>query len=316
MFKSLQNRRNRNSSQHSAFESLEARLCMSTTSYDPATRTLTITGTEGPDHVSIITYAEDGRLRVMDGNAIIRAGNNENFKKIVVDLKGGDDQFELTGGSLKTISVAHDFDIKLGEGVNVARIDMSGTTFYSSIINSVYGDWNINITGGSQRDDVTANLGRRTAAKTTLTAHLGGGTDFFTGSIDGNTDDGLTRMSVFGEAGIDTMTGGVTADTFDGGSDNDIIHGGAGNDKLFGNGGLDQLFGEDGNDSLDGGGLGLTNDRDILTGGAGRDIFSQYRSGPTGAFNQDLITDRESIDIVYNVGGLQTLTVTRLPTFA
>ena len=302
--KRKQNHNRRSFQQASAFESLESRLCMSTAVYDAANLTLTITGTEGPDHVSIITFAENGKLRVMDGNAILREVENLNAKKIVVDLKGGDDQFDLTGGSLATISVAHDFVINLGDGVNVAKIDLSGTTFFSSYINSFYGDWNIDITGGSQKDDITANLGRRTAAKTTLTAHLGGGADFFTGSIDGNTDDGLTRMSVFGEAGNDVLTGGVTADTFDGGSDNDILHGGAGSDHLSGGAGSDQLFGEDGNDFLDGG----SGDRDILTGGAGRDVFSQYRSGPTGGFNQDLITDRELIDIVYNVGGLQTLT--------
>src|SRR5438477_407434 len=83
------------------------------------------------------------------------------------------------------------------------------------------------IPGVGQVDDVTANLGRRLSGQTNLTARLDEGADFFTGSITGNTDDGKTRMKVYGSYGADVLTGGVGADYLDGGDGPDIIHGGA-----------------------------------------------------------------------------------------
>src|SRR6185369_16984549 len=45
---------------------------------------------------------------------------------------------------------------------------------------------------------------------------------------------GGTSGAVFGEAGVDTLTGGLRADFLDGGAGNDKLFGGAGSDHLTG----------------------------------------------------------------------------------
>jgi Ca2+-binding RTX toxin-like protein len=164
----------------------------------------------------------------------------------------------------------------------VARILLSHTTFRSI----GYGDWAINLDGGGSQDDVTAALGRRASGVTNLTARLGEGTDFFTGGITGNTDDGRTRMKVYGSYGADVLTGGVAPDVLDGGGGNDIIRGGAGDDRLNGGSERDELYGDAG--------------RDYLDGGPGIDTFRQYRGGGLFGlgFSQDRIVDREPGEVI------------------
>jgi hypothetical protein len=83
---------------------------------------------------------------------------------------------------------------------------------------------------------------------------------------------------IFGDAGNDTITGGLGADVIHGGpghdsllggDGNDSISGFSGNDTVFGGTGDDQILGNSGRDQLDGG-----SDRDELHGGTGRDSIS------------------------------------------
>ncbi|NEO64641.1 MAG: hypothetical protein F6J98_31230, partial [Moorea sp. SIO4G2] len=89
-----------------------------------------------------------------------------------------------------------------------------------------------------------------------------------------------------GDAGDDSLIGGLGEDTLSGGSGNDSLRGGSGNDTLSGGSGNDSLRGGSGNDSLSGGlgqdtivGVDPTssnpgiNEIDTLTGGAGADTF-------------------------------------------
>src|SRR5204862_3244295 len=78
------------------------------------------------------------------------------------------------------------------------------------------------------------------------TVHLGGGNDVFNGA-------GGTSGAMFGEAGVDTLTGGSAADAIDGGIGNDTLKGGLGADVLAGGAGNDHLIGGLCNDQPAGG---------------------------------------------------------------
>jgi uncharacterized repeat protein (TIGR01451 family) len=73
-----------------------------------------------------------------------------------------------------------------------------------------------------------------------------------------------------GDAGNDTLRGGLGNDFLYGGADNDVIRDPfGGNDQLFGDDGSDVLWGGSGGDTLSGG-----NGRDVLIGGTGADSLS------------------------------------------
>ena len=115
---------------------------------------------------------------------------------------------------------------------------------------------------------------------------------------------------MFGEAGLDTLTGGNAGDRFEGGAENDALAGNGGADTLLGQDGNDTLNGGLGND-LDGGRQrhvewrsrqrlpdgGLGNDTlfggagiDNLTGGANNDFFV-FNTALNASTNRDMITD-------------------------
>ena len=78
--------------------------------------------------------------------------------------------------------------------------------------------------------------------------------------------DAKKDVSMYGNAGDDTLIGGDGNDWLDGGEGDDTLIGGAGNDKLYGSDGNDLLDGGDGDDMLDANG-----GDDTLIGGAGND---------------------------------------------
>ena len=121
----------------------------------------------------------------------------------------------------------------------------------------------------------------------TVTANLGNGADTFTAT-------GAQSVTVNGQNGDDTLTGGTVGDTLNGGDDNDDLFGGDGADDLVGGGGVDDLNGEAGPDQLTGeGGVddvdgGTQNDivvetdgvtGDVVTGGDGTDTLSYLGAG-------------------------------------
>ncbi|MGH2693844.1 MAG: calcium-binding protein [Actinomycetota bacterium] len=75
------------------------------------------------------------------------------------------------------------------------------------------------------------------------------------------------RVQLFGNEGVDTLTGGADKDQLFGGDGNDILNGGDGNDRLDGDSGDDQENGNGGNDSFVQG--SSSNGADTLNGGEG-----------------------------------------------
>jgi Ca2+-binding RTX toxin-like protein len=119
----------------------------------------------------------------------------------------------------------------------------------------------------------------------------------FNDTIRGNSRNNVLK----GDLGIDALYGFEGDDDLFGGNDTDYLYGGIGSDDLFGEQGHDYLYGELGRDNLDG---GADNDlldggqdglADSLKGGAGRDIFVQYKKR-MGALT---ITEKETL-VDYN----------------
>ena len=106
---------------------------------------------------------------------------------------------------------------------------------------------------------------------------------------------------LWGESGNDRLWGESGSDQLRGGSGNDQLWGGSGIDLLLGETGSDRLFGGDGNDRLQGAQRSRSAEKDVLTGGKGRDVFvlgdktgSFYDDGKSASMGQSnyaLITD-------------------------
>lgn len=93
----------------------------------------------------------------------------------------------------------------------------------------------------------TSNVGNETINNTGRIegdVELGIGTDTYNGAT------GRIVGAVFGEAGTDTLIGGIDNDVFDGGTENDTLRGNAGSDSLNGGAGADQMTGGSGNDTF------------------------------------------------------------------
>ena len=157
------------------------------------------------------------------------------------------------------------------------------TSNYSVIRGTNRGD---TITGGSKDQRIAGKNGNDTIRGK-------GGKDTIYG------DQGADR--VFGERGNDKVFGGSGNDYVHGGSGNDRVDGGSGNDRLLGGWGADRLVGGDGNDFLQGAWRRKAPEKDVMTGGRGRDTFvlgnqsgTLYDDGKTrsmGISNYALITD-------------------------
>ncbi len=118
---------------------------------------------------------------------------------------------------------------------------------------------------------VTSNLGTLAFKKSQvkrLSINLGGGSDKLVIAR------GVSRVSIYGGGGNDTLLGGPGADFIDGGPGADRIFGGGGNDILIGGSGNDRLYGDAGSDNLSGGSgndilVSRDGARDTLSGGSG-----------------------------------------------
>jgi Ca2+-binding RTX toxin-like protein len=155
-----------------------------------------------------------------------------------------------------------------GGSASALDLQNSGRMMGAIVLNADVGDTIVN--GGIITDSV----------------QLGGGNDIFVGTG--------TQGTVFGQTGLDTLTGGNAADRFEGGDDNDALNGNGGADMLLGQNGNDTLSGGLGNDFLDG---GIGNDtlfggagKDTLTGGLNNDFFV-FNTALNASTNRDVITD-------------------------
>jgi len=98
----------------------------------------------------------------------------------------------------------------------------------------------LQINGGAGNDSI--NFGALKAGTFTLTLNGDEGKDTLTG--------GLGNDTLFGDSESDTLKGGAGNDSLFGGSDNDSLDGGAGDDILAGGGGNDSITGGAGNDTI------------------------------------------------------------------
>ncbi len=111
-----------------------------------------------------------------------------------------------------------------------------------------------------------------------------GGPDFL--DVDGDVS-GLTRLSVDGGTGSDTIFGSEGPDLIRGGEGADDLNGGGGDDRILGDGGSDTIDGNAGDDTLvwnDGDGA------DLIDGGDGRDDV-EVNGAPT---DGDLFTVQQN----------------------
>jgi Ca2+-binding RTX toxin-like protein len=145
------------------------------------------------------------------------------------------------------------------------------------------GDGNDSMWGEDDNDQLGGGLGADRLYGGKGDDGLGGGdgsdslwggddNDFLSGDLGNDKlfgDAGDDLLS--GDAGNDRLTGGAGRDTLSGGSDNDRLDGGEGHDHLNGGTGADNILGGNGNDRLDG---GTDTDKDVLSGGAGRDAIT------------------------------------------
>jgi len=173
---------------------------------------------------------------------------------IVVGLKGGEDKFNVSEGSIPP-------DVLLivtgGDGADTIRgRDGPG----SDVLRGDNGKDRIFGLGGN--DELDGGPGNDELDG-------GSGNDLLLGDTgDDELDGGTGNDTLRGEEGEDSLNGGegLGRDELDGGDGRDILNGLAEDDKLFGGKGNDKLFGGGGDDK----GIGGPG-RDIFIGGKGRD---------------------------------------------
>jgi len=172
-----------------------------------------------------------------------------------------------------------------------------GTKFDASTIKR------IEMVGGGGADSITLNdnLGIISARGATLWGDAGNdsltgglaGAVFFGGDNDDLIKSSSRNDTVDGGNGNDTLYGGRGQDLLQGGAGADSIFGYLGDDMLYGDAGNDTLFGEDGNDTLGG------DNEDVL--------FIQGQTEPTNFAGNDSLNGGEGND--WLVGGRQSITL-------
>ena len=120
-----------------------------------------------------------------------------------------------------------------------------------------------------------------------------------------------SNMQTMGDATDETLNGTTSRDYLNGGDGNDDIKGGDGHDYLHGGMGYDKIDGGNGSDLIIGGmNAGEEGKADILTGGAGRDVFHFNAFCSSGTTEIPDFNPEEDILTLDNVD-FDTLTLTQ-----
>lgn len=189
-------------------EPLDRRLCLTAT-LDPATGTLSVTGTDGNDRIQL-RRGPDNTIVVVEATRPADGAEPapptrtsfpaDDVDRIVVNAGAGDDSVSLT------------WKRRVGPG--------EGQRFGRTVLRSL---------------DTPAEL------------NGGDGNDFLRGGLRADLlNGGAGRDLLVGLAGNDTLNGGDGDDALDGGRGSDVMNGDAGNDRLFardGSAGVDTLDG-------------------------------------------------------------------------
>jgi Ca2+-binding RTX toxin-like protein len=256
---------------------------------EETTATVTVTieattqGTSGDDVLGGTTAAEN--IDGLAGNDTINGGggldtitgglgdDRIHFNQDAVQIAGGADTDTLVvaAGSDLTfdLSAANQYagaaNNSLGNPVNVAGFEnIDGTD--AQIMMTVSGSSADNVIIGGVDDDeiyLINDTDNGATAEGADTVYGGLGDDLITATDQADGDDFNTDdLTMYGEGGNDTLTGGAGDDLLDGGAGNDVLTSGAGKDNLIGG---------DGNDTFALAG-NLTAD-DTVAGGAGTDTL-------------------------------------------
>jgi Ca2+-binding RTX toxin-like protein len=141
-----------------------------------------------------------------------------------------------------------------------------------------------------------------------------GGTDFqdmiygryyYANGLYGNAGDdtingGIENDTIKGDAGIDTISAFAGIDMIYGGLGNDTIYAGDGNDTLYGEDGGDPLHGDNGDDTIYGGA-----GADGIYGSIGNDYIAGYTGDDylSGGAGNDTLYGEDGIDLIYGDDG-------------
>jgi Ca2+-binding RTX toxin-like protein len=297
-------------------------------SYDAGTHKATVTATGEGVPVLIV---RNGTAIYVNGVAC-GAADVTNTAKILVNGGEGrqDTSIDFGGGAFEpgfgadTGTAEIEFQINLGLGTE--RLILEGRD----------GADNFRLGTGGINDNGDADVDISLAGVDEFSAHGNGGVDVI--SAAGGLGTGLTypgAVSLVGEDGKDTLTGGDGRDSLYGDNEDDVVSGGDGNDYISAGAGADTLSGGDDNDTLYpgigpdvvDGGNGNDNvypidappdGKDVVSGGAGTDSISYYpRTSPLslsldGVANDGLSGENDNIkpDIENVTGGQGADTIT------
>ncbi len=244
------------------------------------------------------TNASDGSVLIADASntSVFYAGLEPIFDSILATTR----IFEF-GGTADIITL--DDEGTPGNGImRLSSVSSSETVHFADPTGTVI----INAGGG---DDSVTILTIDAAFAAAIEVQGGSGNDTI------NASSAATALTLNGDAGNDTITGGSGNDTLSGGDDDDQLQGGSGNDSLEGGSGTDTIV-ESGDVDfvLDAATLtGVGNDQfsdveqAILTGGdSANTIDASLFTGPvtvTAGDGNDTITGSDNDDQLFGDGG-------------
>src|SRR2546421_9914857 len=216
-----------------SFERLENRYLLAASL---ASGVLTVTGTIGPDAITLVKSGTSIRVSV---GTTIQSFSASAVNRIVARGLSGNDT------------------------INLSRIDKP------SLIDG--GPGNDILTGGSSNDTLIGGLGADVlkGGGAADTADYSTATKMLTITIDGIANDGVAKERDNIGTDIENIIGGAAGDIITGSSAANVIRGGAGDDTINGGAGDDDLYGDAGNDILTG-----NAGTDWLVGGDGIDTAS------------------------------------------
>jgi Ca2+-binding RTX toxin-like protein len=210
-----------------------------------------INGTAGPD---VITAGVDPLGAKVTVNGVAEVRSLSGLTGLQIRAKGGNDQITIDSQLqiLTKIFADSGNDIVTGGGGPDSIVGGRGADLLKGGggDDSIFGQGEADrIYAGNGDDSVDGGSGANLI-------HGGAGDD----DISAGSGAAAGRATVYGDAGNDSIMGSQR---------NDLILGGAGDDALDGWLGSDKLYGGDGKDRIDSTDRG---DRDLVDGGAGRDM--------------------------------------------
>jgi Ca2+-binding RTX toxin-like protein len=251
-------------------------------------RTTSVNGGDGADLVAFFTNISDSSINgnmgadTINFNLVFGGSSVSNST-----LGGGEGDDQILGGrqflaSLVNGGAGND---TLQVAVNLALASINGgdgndvINVFSSFAPLTGQTLNTSSINGNAGNDVINGVGFN--ATVSGVNFIGGGAGDDTIDFTNATTD---NFAVTFARGFD-LTGGSGSDLINGSRENDAIWGNADNDTIFGNEGRDSIYAGAGNDTITVGRLfGLAESGDVITGGAGADIFNKAVVGSTATF--------------------------------